>query len=361
MTLLGNLSLLVAMVLCVVVLLLLQQQPSSSSSNVVVAVSLVLGANAPSSSSETIFHDRFAFRNCSYEQRIPPSPQLSNNRSSSSFNNNTNLYKFERIPLNEQVFSQFRELPFGFGCESVQLPQTIVEDDFAIYIYSNGIKNSEFYSPISTSKERYDLCEKYQSIQESCVDLMCSDSSSTQHYIWNDTLVNYCQYCRNAKGFVEYHLMLHDSEIEKPHGGVCANISKFPSAFYCGIANRGIPLNYQSGYFIKYSRNPYVCYCASEDRYSSSCEHFWNDQDTAFAKMTLILILMIPAFLVCLIAYALPLMRSFIRKQNLTIANIFSVIIMEASCCSMLVGGFAAPFHNALNYTTLSSSLFIYS
>ncbi|KAG2383420.1 hypothetical protein C9374_004091 [Naegleria lovaniensis] len=309
----------------------------------------------PSSGATPIFHHRYGFRNCSYEERIP---SIINTNHSSS-------YTFVRIPLNEELFSQFRDLPFGFGCESVEFPQAISEDDFAIYIFANNMKNSEFYAPISTSAERYDVCEKYQSLQESCADLLCG--AAHQQNRLNYSLVNYCQYCRNAKGFVEFHHRLQntDSYIETPNDGLqrgynsCGNFSKFPSAFYCGDISKGLPLYYQSDLNFKLLKNPYFCYCAKENSYSFSCDNFWNDQHTATAKMVLTVIIMVPAFIACLFAYTLPLLKSFTRKRNLNVVNIFSMFIMGAACMTMLVGGVTAVFLPILNYTLLSSSLFM--
>nr|CAG4714793.1 unnamed protein product [Naegleria fowleri] len=288
------------------------------------------------------------FIGCSYEQIIG-----GNNNG-----NNGSSFITQRINITDD-FSDFTDVPFGFGCYEILFPTDISSYPFSTSNMEQGLH--DIYSPVQASSRMMNLCSMFPE-NTSCIETFCGPGNSNQGLQDQDLyrLVNFCQYCKKAKDFVQFHKLVAGFEnYDNSSLTACPAFKKFPSAFLCRNVQIGLPIFFMDRYF-KRLRTPFMCYCHKYDQYSTTCDNsllFTLSFDNA--KLGILLALSAPLFIAIISLIVLPECFSF-RYQKPTPLSIQSIIFMTASAvCIVVASGlsYVPSFNDSNNLMYLLENL----
>ncbi|KAG2387879.1 hypothetical protein C9374_001473 [Naegleria lovaniensis] len=306
---------------------------------------VVLSCPFPSVQASSSSSPLHRFIGCSYEKimNLPTHPS-----------NNTLIT--QRINITDH-FEDFTDLPFGFGCDEIQFPTEISSYPFSTSNMEQGLH--DIYSPVQASSNTMDLCSMFPE-NTSCVETFCGVNSTKWNAQDSYQLANFCQYCKKAKDFVQFHKIVAGLEnYDNSSWTACPAFKKFPSAFLCRNVQIGLPIYFMDRYFIRL-RTPFMCYCYKFDQYSTTCEEsllFTLKFDSA--KLGILLTLSVPLFIAIMSLIVFPECLSF-RYQKPTSISIKSIILMTASAvCIVVASGlsYLPSFNDSNNLMYLLENL----
>ena len=227
-------------------------------------------------------------------------------------------------------FSKFEDLPLGFACQSIIYPSKIRTIPFGPIVKSS---RTEFmYTPVNAVMDApFDLCQKYSDVN--CTEYFCVGNNTTKHEY---EVHNYCQYCVGAKDFESFHKLIN-SENNEDHTfetKICPNFVRFPSAFYCERVQKGFPLYYQDDSFAVL-KNPFMCYCHSDNIYAYHCDYFLNVVGFETSKAILFLIVSVPLFLITFFGIIIPEIRKSFKVRERLFNMLSMLFIFTSSLCAI--------------------------
>ncbi|EFC44434.1 predicted protein [Naegleria gruberi] len=264
----------------------------------------------------------------------------------------------ETVPISKSNLPRIKDLPFGFGCKVVKLP-SITSIPFGTQHMNE--RNSDIFSPIKPGRVNIDICQKYSNV--SCMDYFCySNSSLGSVDPYKYEIFNYCKYCKNNReDFLQFQYKIYyreDAVVNETtsRNVECPAFATFPSAFYCGNIQTGLPLYFLDSFYIRL-RNPFFCFCHTYSTFNSMCDSSLFTTAFDFAKIVVSILFSTSLALGALITYVIPQIRQVSRVRKIGILNTCSILTILAASSSVVISSvmYAVAYLGESENTTLSN------